>query len=119
MQMKSKSILHLTLTRSPFDRIVLGKKTTEFRERKPYWETRLRNRHYDEVHFRNGYSKGVPFMRIECLGIVDNIFVADPPYYPDWRNNYMGHCFGIRLGAILELKDWQCPKSPQPQSAPT
>jgi len=24
---------------------------------------------YDEIHFKNGYNKDAPFMRVECKGI--------------------------------------------------
>ena len=63
-------ILHLTLYRKWFDKIACGEKTEEYRNaEKPYWCRRLSGKTFDEVHFRNGYGKDKPFMRLECLGI--------------------------------------------------
>ncbi len=86
----TKVILHLTLVRSFFDQILSGSKKTEFREDKPYWRTRLFDRTYTEVHFRNGYAATAPFMRVECLGIR--------------KPSNSDHRFKIRLGRILSYK---------------
>ena len=63
------SVLHLTLKRKWFDMIASGEKREEYREIKPYWIKRLAGRHYDYVHFRNGYNNGCPEMLVECKGI--------------------------------------------------
>lgn len=63
------SVLHLTLKKEWFDMIASGEKREEYREIKPYWIKRLAGRHYDYVHFRNGYNKGCPEMLVECKGI--------------------------------------------------
>ena len=82
--------LKLTLHREFFDQIVAGTKTVEYRDIKPYWTTRLEGRSFDEVHFRNGYSQDMPFMRVE------------------WKGMYRrGQKYCIRLGKILELKNYQ------------
>lgn len=83
--------LCLTLHREYFDAIVQGTKKTEYREDKAYWRRRLVGRHYQEVHFRNGYATKAPFMRVECKG-VRKIRTSE------------GSRFAIRLGRILELK---------------
>lgn len=62
-------ILHLTIKGIFFDRIASGAKWLEYRDDKPYWNKRLDGKHFDEVHFRNGYSRSAPFMRVECQGI--------------------------------------------------
>lgn len=82
-----EKILHLTLLKKWFDLIANGEKIDEYRDLKPYWEARLENRAYDEVHFRNGYARGAPFMRVECKGIKKE------------KTRYV-----ISLGKILELK---------------
>ena len=82
-------ILHLTLKRHWFDEIVKGNKLVEFREKKPYWTKRLKNREYDEIYFKNGYSNSVPFMRVRWLGCQEG------------KNKYM-----IYLGKILEIRNW-------------
>lgn len=79
--------LHLTLKKKWFDQIASGIKVIEYREIKPYWIRRLEGRHYDEVHFRNGYHKQAPFMRVEFIKIV----TTDQ--------------YEIHLGKILEIKN--------------
>ena len=54
---------------------------------------------FDEIHFKNGYSKECPFMRVECLCITYGRFEGKL-------------CYAISLGKILELnersaKDWK------------
>ncbi|MBN2239739.1 MAG: hypothetical protein JW712_08190 [Dehalococcoidales bacterium] len=82
-------ILHLTLHREYFDKIASGEKTKEYRDIKPYWTKRLEDRVYDEIHFKNGYSKDAPFMRVEWKGMTRE------------AGRYV-----IHLGAVLELKNW-------------
>jgi hypothetical protein len=84
----------MTLNRKPFDEIVAGTKKTEYREYKAFWRTRLIGTKYKEVHFRNGFLSPIPFMRVECRGIW---------IYGRGRGRY----FGIRLGRILELKNYK------------
>ncbi len=86
-------ILHLTLTKVWFDEIASGLKKIEFREIKPYWTKRLERKTFDEIHFRNGYSKSRPFMRVE------------------WQGMTKGNTFyQIHLGKILEVKNYKCTK---------
>jgi len=82
-------ILHLTLHRKWFDLIATGQKTEEYREIKPYWDSRLKDRDYDIIHFRNGYGKDRPFMSVEFKGIK----IKD--------------CYAIQLGKILEIQNWE------------
>ena len=91
-----KRILHLTLKKKWFDLIAAGKKKEEYRGVKPYWDGRLLRKRIDEIHFRNGYHKKSPFMRVECKGTdleIDNL-------------RYV-----IRLGKILEIKNWRGDKN--------
>jgi hypothetical protein len=83
--------LQLTLHKEWFDVIASGVKKEEYRENKPYWQLRLPGKSYDEVHFRNGYGRDKPFMRVKCLGIV-----------LDKAKNH----FVIKLGEILEIKNY-------------
>ena len=87
--MKEKRILHLTLLRKWFDLIASGKKTKEFREIKPYWTKRLLGKDFDEIYFKNGYSKNAPFMRVECKSIKKG------------KTDYI-----IHLGRILEKRNF-------------
>jgi hypothetical protein len=49
-------VLHLNLHREWFAAIVAETKRIEYRRRTPYWKTRLENRKYDVIQFRNGYA---------------------------------------------------------------
>ena len=87
------------MKRKWFDLIASGKKKTEYREIKEYWSKRFItdvdcNRvdriKFDEVHFRNGYSKSSPFMCVEWKGLDQEQFNGELHW-------------AIRLGEILEL----------------
>ncbi len=86
--MREKRILHLTLLRKWFDLIASGEKTKEYRKIKPYWTKRLAEKEFDEIYFKNGYSKNAPFIRVEWKGITKE------------KEEYV-----IILGKILETKN--------------
>ena len=107
---KIRKILHLTVNKKYFDEIESGKKTEDYREHKQYWISRLfdENKTKDlcEVHFRNGYSKKDPFMRVEFKKIMirhgdSNKFQS--PEFIDKKKSY----FVIFLGKILEVKNYE------------
>ena len=79
-------VLHLTLHKKWFDKIKAKEKTIEYRDIKPYWTKRLEGKEFDEVWFKNGYSKTSPFMRVKLKKIVK-------------KEKYELH-----LGKILEIK---------------
>lgn len=101
-------ILHLTVKKQWFDLIACGEKTVEYRTAKPYWFRRLIKNtgiaiifhSFDEIHFRNGYSKNAPFMRVRHrhteIKEIEN---------PD--NGVNEHCFCIELGKIIEIVNWK------------
>lgn len=95
-------ILHLTLKKKWFDLIASGEKKEEYREPKPYWSKRfIADGHiilYDEIHFRNGYSKNAPWMRVEWDGLHLTYFSS---LGEDKR------VYAIRLGKVLEIKNWR------------
>ena len=105
----NKRILHLTLKKEWFKQIAQNEKKQEFREVKPHWEKRFYHEDngaiveskYDEVHFRNGYAKDAPFMRVECLG-VDHMTNIKTPIGE-------GEFFVINLGEVLEIKNYKEP----------
>jgi hypothetical protein len=55
-----KSVLHLNLHREWFASFATKAKRAEYRRRTPYWKTRLENRKYDVIQFRNGYATDAP-----------------------------------------------------------
>lgn len=86
-----RQFLNLTLHKVWFDKIASGEKSEEYREQKAHWQKRLEGKHYDEIHFRNGYAKDAPQMRVECLGITTGEWQGQP-------------CYVLKLGKILEIR---------------
>lgn len=90
-------ILHLTLKKKWFDAISVGEKRVEFRAMKPYWIRRLVKsagvviimRSFNEIHFRNGYDKDAPFMRVQHI---------------ETDVNFEKKRFEIKLGKVLERR---------------
>lgn len=114
-------VLHLTLKKKWFDLIASGEKKEEYREIKEYWIKRLisddfnwdcattdkRNahyvscpngfyKHYDEVIFKNGYSKNAPQIRMK----VQKIFRGEG--FEDWGAEPGKPYFVIKLGEIIK-----------------
>lgn len=89
-------ILHLTLKKKWFDLIATGEKKQEYRENKPYWQSRLHGKTFNEIHFRNGYAKDAPFMRVKC---------GDIHLQTEISPIHSGSVFVIELGDILEVKN--------------
>ena len=86
-------ILHLNLHREWFAAIVSKTKRIEYRRRTPYWKTRLENRKYDMIQFRNGYATTAPEMLVEFRGL---------RRHGKGRDAY----YAIQLGRILKIKRW-------------
>jgi len=92
--------LHLTLHRRWFDAIARGHKTEEYRARSAHWNRRFGSLlpglplPWQVIHFRNGYDSRRPWMRVELLGIALGKSDEGKP------------CWVLKLGAILELKNW-------------
>lgn len=101
-------VLHLTLKKKWFDLIASGEKVHEFRECTPYWEKRLlhgpdgKPNEYDEIHFRNGYSKNSPFMRVKCNRLA---LTGKHWFIPKHGEELAKDVIVIHLGPILELRD--------------
>jgi hypothetical protein len=85
-----KAILHLNLRREPFAAIANRTKRIEYRDQTPYWRSRLENRDYDAIQFRNGYATRVPEMLVEFRGM---------RRYGKGRKAY----YAIHLGRILKI----------------
>ena len=91
---KRPLVLRLNLHREFFAAIAAGTKKTEYREFKPYWQTRLEGRHYDLIQFRNGYATRAPEMLVEFAGLRRQGRGASARY-------------AIRLGRIRKLTRWR------------
>ena len=57
--------LYLTLNKEPFYQILSGEKKEEYRRNILYWVKRILKKEFDEIFFRNGYTLGRPWMRVE------------------------------------------------------
>jgi len=120
-----KRVLHLTLKKKWFDMILSGEKTEEYREIKPYWVTRLCDRHtgamggdmmdshkvvaytfkeYDIVRFTNGYGDA-PYFEIECLSISTGMG------FIHWGAELDKECIVISLGKVLSTSNHLTPEA--------
>ncbi len=92
-------ILHLTLNKKWFDMIVSDIKKEEYREMKPYWETRLIGKEFDIIRFKNGYAKDCLEMDVEFKGV--RIASGGKA---EWGANPQTEYYIISLGKILSTK---------------
>ena len=53
---QSGDTLYLIVVKEVWNKIVLGDKRIEYRERTDYWDKRILDRHYDYVRITNGYG---------------------------------------------------------------
>ena len=90
--------LHLTIKKQWFDMILLGEKTEEYRDIKPYYNLRLLGKEYDTVVFRNGYTREAPSLTIELKSI--RFGTGNPEWGAAANKKY----FVLYLGRLLTLK---------------
>lgn len=110
------AILPLTLKKKWFDLIASGVKKEEYREIKPYWDTRIANWHlkmfgmgaaYSVIRFQLGYQKNAPFfyrMAMHC-GNGDyrqHFKIRDDSIHPDWGEP-KGEHYVFVLGAEAKI----------------
>lgn len=60
--------LNLTLSKQPFDVMVTGEKTTEYRRHSKWILSRLKGKTYDQVKFVNGYGADKPYFVAKYRG---------------------------------------------------
>lgn len=66
------TILTLAIKKKWFDLIASGEKKEEYREIKPYYQTRF-DKPITHIKFTNGYGNSVPSVVVELLGISKGI----------------------------------------------
>ena len=108
-------ILKLTLSKKPFEVMVTGEKTDEFRKFSKWIESRMfeKNGHwkrYDFVHFTWGYGKDRPYFIAKYFGAtkVTNEVECDKFIYSNGLKVQV--CIGdfiIHLGDIIEIGNYQ------------
>jgi hypothetical protein len=97
-------ILHLTLKKKWYDMILSGEKLEEYRETKEYWSTRLRNKQFDIIRFRNGYKANAPSMDVEFKGVKFGEAKGS------WSDNAEGIFYVISLGKVMNAKSGESVK---------
>ena len=75
-------ILYLTLSKMPFEVMVTGEKSTEYREPSKWILSRLLNKHYDLIKFVNGYGSDKPYFIAKYKGWE----IETNPYSVDFSN---------------------------------
>lgn len=89
-------ILHLPINKKWLDMIASGEKKEEYREIKPHWQSRIDNKEYTHVLFRNGYATDAPKLLVE----VENIGKAYG--YSPWGAPKDEVVYVISLGEIIK-----------------
>ena len=87
--------LHLTLKKKWFDMILSGIKKEEYREIKPYWDSRLSGKNFDRIEFMNGYGKKAPRFEIELKNIAKGFGKSG------WGADSKQEVYVLKLGKIL------------------
>ncbi|MGH8226695.1 MAG: hypothetical protein ACREU3_02130 [Steroidobacteraceae bacterium] len=93
---RALDVIVTTLRREPFADIVVGTKTAEYREVKPYWTKRLKRvgRPFKLV-LRNGMNPPVPVLTV----LIDRV-TPDPRHHPR-RGTYSLH-----IRRVLKIEHW-------------
>jgi len=63
---EGSSIMILPIKKKWFDMIKAGIKKEEYRDVKPYYDSRFKGKLYIDIIFRNGYSKSSPQIKCTC-----------------------------------------------------
>lgn len=97
----SRTLL-LTLSKKPFQVMVTGEKTIEYRKPSKWILSRLKGKDYDYVKFVNGYGNDKPYFVAEYKGWTQNTL----PYNLSYSNGLnvvteSGDLF-IYLGKVIE-----------------
>ena len=92
--------LTLAIKKKWFDMIASGVKLEEYREIKPYYQSRF-NKPLTHIRFTNGYGNSVPSVTVELLGIGKGI----PK--PEWSEGTIeqGTCvYVLSLGDVCVIR---------------
>ena len=105
----SKKTLKLTLSKKPFEVMITGEKTEEFREVKKWTTSRLYNKdgskkEYKYVKFTNGYGKDRPYF----ICIFNRTYIGNHikrKYSNNLNLSFENEIYVIELGEIIKLKN--------------
>lgn len=99
--MKPK-ILHLIVSKRPFEVMVTGEKSIEYRKPSKWIESRLIGKDYDLIKITHGYGKNRPyFIAVYCFF---SRALADytPSYSNELTVNVEPNDYKIYIGTIIE-----------------
>ena len=105
----SKQTLKLTLSKKPFEVMITGEKTEEFREVKKWTTSRLYNKdgskkEYKYVKFTNGYGKDRPYF----ICIFNRTYIGNNikrKYSNNLNLSFENEIYVIELGEIIITKN--------------
>ena len=100
-------MLTLPIKKKWFDLILLGEKTEEYREIKPYWTTRFTKvfkchdgmptgEDAQEIILRNGYGANTPYIKVLCTLQVKT-------GKPEWGAEPDILCYVLKIQKITEM----------------
>lgn len=111
------SMLVLPIKKKWFEMIASGEKKEEYREIKPYYDSRFMNIFgFDylnkrvEIVFRNGYSANSP--SIKCLCILNKGYGKQK-----WGAEIKKEYYILTILKIIEIKNWDNPNPPKVKEA--
>jgi len=88
--------LYLIVVKEVWDRIVLGDKVVEYRERTDYWDKRIHNRDYEYVRITNGYGNETrPYRLYKYVGATRVM-----------KNSIQCYAIPISKELIIESRDY-------------
>lgn len=128
IDLTDKKVLHLTLSKAPFEVMVTGEKKQEFRKPSKWIESRLVHKYferllnenrlvtskeYDLVKFTNGYGAHRPYFIAEY-----KFFKRHSPFFEEFKKVYSNGLevhiesgdYIIHLGEILEIGNYELKK---------
>ena len=98
---KNGKTLLLTLKKNPFELMITGRKTEEYRQKSKWIESRLVGKEYEFVRFQNGYSKNSPYFICEYHGYIEQLSQG-AAYYGNMVIPFQPGDYKIFLGHITD-----------------
>ena len=76
-----KDTLYLIVVKDVWNKIVLGDKRVEYRERTDYWDKRILNKQYKYMRITNGYGNDTRPYRLYRYGGATRVMKGDTQHY--------------------------------------
>lgn len=95
-------ILHLSLRKEPFDVMISGEKTIEFRHPSEWLKSRLKQE-YTHVQFTNGYGKDRPYFICELKEVKNVNHTHSETISEPWPLTFVKYSNGLKVNISGEL----------------